>query len=114
MRVAYVQGCESLGGAERQASLAIARLPPWGIDVVPLVGPNPLVCRWLDEQDVRGTILSRDFPPGWPHAQGVERLALPGRYLSAARKVGDQIESIISEGAIDLVALVVDVVQVEH
>src|SRR5688572_16789438 len=79
MRIAYVQACQGFGGAGRQASVAISRLAPWGIEVVPLVGPSPLICRWLAQQDVRGCILSGAFPPGWPAARGAERWALPAR-----------------------------------
>lgn len=102
-RIAHVQACEGFGGAERQASVAIPRLASWGFDVVPLVGPTPLICHWLAQQDVRGCLLSRAFPPGWPDATGAERWAIPGRYRRAARKVAEQVDSIVAQGSFDLV-----------
>lgn len=100
--VLYLQPCSSFGGAERQASTAIPRLGAFGIDAVPLVGPNALICRWLEEQAVKGTILSRDFPGAWPAARGLGRLALPARYLRCQRQVAEQVEALLREGAFDL------------
>lgn len=103
IRVLYLQPCEAFGGAERQASTAIPRLAQWGIDVVPLVGPNPTLCRWLDAQQVRGTILSPDFPGAWPKVRGLRRLALPWRYRRCLRRVAEQVEALVIDGGIDLV-----------
>src|SRR4051812_5593017 len=103
LRVAYVQACEGFGGSARQASVAIARLADWDIEVAPVVGPHPLLCRWLAAEDVRGAIVSRAFPPGWPDARGAERWALPRRYLGHARRVAREVAAIVDDGSIDVV-----------
>ncbi len=99
----YLQPCASFGGAERQAATTIPRLAAHGFDVVPLVGPNTVICRWLDEQHVKGTLLSHGFPGGWPKARGLERLELPGRYLRCRDRIAEQVESLLASGSIDLV-----------
>jgi glycosyltransferase involved in cell wall biosynthesis len=101
MRVAYVQACDGLG-AERQASLIISRLGAFGIEVVPLLGSDPRLCRWLAEQDVRGAILSRALSAPRSNRAG-DRGRGPGWDLGGAPAVSAQIEAIVAEGAIDLV-----------
>jgi glycosyltransferase involved in cell wall biosynthesis len=99
--VLYVQPCATFGGAARQASIAVARLGAWGMEVVPLVGPGQTVCRWLEEQDVRGTILSRDFPD--VAAEVEAPLAAPGRNRRSVRRISERVESLVRDGAIELV-----------
>src|SRR4051812_29310231 len=100
LRVLYLQPCIRLGGAERQAVNAICRLPGSGIEVVPVVGPTPLLCRWLETQGVRGTILSRAFPALGRAGLGLGRWR---RYLGSLHRLADQVEGIVRDGAIDLV-----------
>jgi glycosyltransferase involved in cell wall biosynthesis len=103
MRILYLQPCSSFGGAERQCATMIPRLGELGFDVVPLVGPNGLIARWLDEQGVTGTLLTRDFPGAWPTARGVARLRLPARYARCRQRIADRVEEIVRGGAVDLV-----------
>jgi glycosyltransferase involved in cell wall biosynthesis len=101
LRVLYVQPCATFGGAARQASSAISRLAAWGVEVVPLVGPSRLLCRWLEEQDVRGTILSRDFPG--PARELDSPLAIPGYNRHCVRRIAERVEALVRDGAIDMV-----------
>ena len=102
LRIVYLQPCARLGGAQRQAATTIAHLGRWNIDVVPVIGPTPLLCRWLEPQGVRGTIVSRAFPPGWAPGRFASLAAVPA-YLSGVRRLADQVESIVRDGDIDLV-----------
>jgi glycosyltransferase involved in cell wall biosynthesis len=102
LRVLYLQPCVRLGGAERRAATAIPWLPRSNIEVVPVVGPTPLLCRWLEAQGVRGTILSREFPAAWPDGTGPNFGRLR-RYLRSLLSLADQVESIVRDGDIDLV-----------
>jgi glycosyltransferase involved in cell wall biosynthesis len=101
LRVLYVQPCATYDGAARQASIAVARLGLSGMEVVPLVGPSQLLCRWLEGQDVRGTILSRDFPG--VAAELDAPLSVPGRNRGCVRRISERVEALVRDGAIDLV-----------
>jgi glycosyltransferase involved in cell wall biosynthesis len=103
MRILYLQPCASFGGAERQCATMIPRLGELGFDVLPLVGPNGLIARWLDEQGVTGTLLTLDFPGAWPPARGVARLRLPARYARCRRRIAERVDDIVRSAAIDLV-----------
>jgi glycosyltransferase involved in cell wall biosynthesis len=102
LRVLYLQPCTRLGGAERRAVTAIAGLPRSGVDVVPVVGPTPLLCRWLEAGGVRGTIVARSFPPASSAGSG-PRLAALRVQLRCLRRLAAQVESIVRDGAIDLI-----------
>jgi glycosyltransferase involved in cell wall biosynthesis len=53
LRVLYMQPAVDFGGAERQATYLMARLPQHGIEVVPLVGPGQLIVDELERLGVR-------------------------------------------------------------
>lgn len=99
----YLQPCTHFGGAERQASTVIPLLPDWGVDVVPLVGPNPTIRDWLEERGARDVILSSSFPEEGLKARGLEKLAVPFRYLRGKAALGDEVESILRRQHFDLV-----------
>jgi glycosyltransferase involved in cell wall biosynthesis len=101
-RIVYLQPCARLGGAERHAATAIAGLARSELEVVPVVGPSTLLCRWLEPGGVRGTILSRAFPPAWPTGSRA-RLESLRPFLRALRRLADQVESILRHGGIDAV-----------
>src|SRR5207253_106534 len=73
LRILYLQPCPRLGGAERQAATAIPQLGRFDIDVVPVVGPTPLLCRWL-EQGPGGGGGAAHVDGGGPPGPGSSRL----------------------------------------
>jgi glycosyltransferase involved in cell wall biosynthesis len=100
--VAYVLPSRHLGGSERQASAVIPRLPALQIDVLPVVGPTPLLCRWLEQKGVRGTILSRAFPDA-RYELTVPRLMVWRGYLTSLRRAAGELTDLVRDGGIDLV-----------
>src|SRR3954447_15518803 len=99
-RVVYLQPCPRLGGAERHAATAIAALARSELEVIPVVGPSPLLCRWLEPRGVRGTIVSHAFPGAWPTGPRARIEALRP-FLRAVRRLADQVEGILRAGDVD-------------
>jgi glycosyltransferase involved in cell wall biosynthesis len=102
-RVLYLQPCASFGGAERQASIVIPRLAAYGMHVLPLVGPNACICRWLEEQEVTATIRTDHFPGGWVKPRGFARVSLLYRYWRCHRAMARLVGELIDAHAIDVV-----------
>jgi glycosyltransferase involved in cell wall biosynthesis len=102
LRIAYLQPCSHLGGSERQAAAVIGRLPAHDIDVVPVVGPSPMLCRWLEQHGVRGSILLRSFPTGHREDGEAWHSSVRG-YLRRVRQTAEQVEALVRDGGIELV-----------
>jgi glycosyltransferase involved in cell wall biosynthesis len=104
VRVLYLQPCANFGGAERQASIVIPQLAEWDIEVLPLVGPNETICRWLEDHDVLDSILSPDFPSDWTNARGgLEQVGLACRMFGARRRMAETVSRLIEDRGIQLV-----------
>jgi glycosyltransferase involved in cell wall biosynthesis len=103
LRVLYLQPAPLFGGAERQAALTAMLLPQFGVDVLPLVGPGPVVAEWLRECGVREIVETPHFPGGWRKQRGLGRLTLPGRYLQCGLQARAQIAQLAREHAVDVI-----------
>jgi glycosyltransferase involved in cell wall biosynthesis len=91
MRIVYLQQAESLGGAERQALVALKLLPQFGVEVLPIVGPGKLLCRALDEAGIE-YVYSPDLPNGFEGpASPLQRARKVLGYVSSYFKVRDLI-----------------------
>jgi glycosyltransferase involved in cell wall biosynthesis len=103
LRVLYVQPCCGYGGSERVASMLIPLLGEWDVDVLPFVGPDETICRWLARRGVPEAIVSMSIPPTTSAgADGIELLEAM-RWLRGRGTVGAEIEEIVRERQIDLV-----------
>ncbi len=85
---------EGFGGAERQAVAAIRRLPDFGVDVVPLVGPGTRIVDALQDGEAGYFVHSPDFPrapepDGSPVRRAAEYLASFARVTHAAMRLAD-------------------------
>lgn len=103
LRALYLQPAPLFGGAERQAALTAMLLPQFGVDVVPLVGPGPVVGNWLRECGVRDIVETPHFPGGWRKQRGLGRLTLPGRYLHCGLQARAQMAQLVREHDIDVI-----------
>ncbi|HVZ31407.1 MAG TPA: glycosyltransferase, partial [Polyangiaceae bacterium] len=103
VRVLYLQPAPLFGGAERQAALAAALLPEFGVDVIPLVGPGRVIAEWLREAGVRDLHETQDFPGGWRKQRGVRRATLPYRYLACGMRARAQIERLVQSEQADVI-----------
>ena len=56
VRILYLQPGEPFGGAERQGTICIKRLPDYGIDVVSLIGPGGFFHQTLKEMGINDYI----------------------------------------------------------
>ncbi|MBK8481504.1 MAG: glycosyltransferase family 4 protein [Proteobacteria bacterium] len=104
MRVMYVLPTQAFGGAERQALLHIRRLPDYGVEVLPVVGPGKPMCRALEEAGVRDYVYLDDVPEE-THSQ----LSLWGnvrycaRYFSTARRAARRLVELARTGGVDAI-----------
>jgi len=104
MRVMYVLPTQAFGGAERQALLHIRRLPDYGIDVLPVVGPGQPMCRALEQAGVTDYVFLDDVPEE-THSQ----LSLWGnvrycaRYFSTARRASQRLVGLARSGSVDAI-----------
>src|SRR5262245_4354831 len=102
-RLLYLQPSASFGGAERQASIAVPLLAKLGFDVTTMVGPSTSGIDWLREYGAEDLVHTPDFPGGWRKPRGIERLALPGRYLRCVRRVAVDIRRVATERRADII-----------
>lgn len=102
-RLLYLQPSSTFGGAERQASIAVPLLSRLGFDVTTMVGPSTSGLDWLREYGVDDLIHTPDFPGGWRKPRGLERLALPARYLRCLRRVKAAVQRIAVQRRIDVI-----------
>ena len=58
----YVLPAEGFGGAERQGVLHMRQLPRFGVDVVPVVGPGPVIGRELEAAGLSDYVFCPEFP----------------------------------------------------
>ena len=103
VRALYLQPAPLFGGAERQAALATALMPHFGVDVVPLVGPGHVVADWLRECGVRDIVETRNFPGAWEKQSGIHRLTLPFRYLDCGVRARAEIEHLVKAQGVDII-----------
>jgi glycosyltransferase involved in cell wall biosynthesis len=75
----YILPAEGFGGAERQGVLHMRLLPRFGIDVVPVVGPGPVIGRQLEAAGLREYVFCPEFPKAM--ARPPTLLGQPGRGL---------------------------------
>jgi glycosyltransferase involved in cell wall biosynthesis len=92
MRILYVIPSEGFGGAERQAIYHASRLPRFGVEVVPLVGPGRLIVEQLAREGIRHV----EFSAGLLRDYG-----RPGHPLDYARHVAATLRKLF--GAVKLI-----------
>jgi glycosyltransferase involved in cell wall biosynthesis len=102
-RLLYLQPSSTFGGAERQASIAVPLLATQGFDVTTMLGPSTAGLDWLRDYGVDDLIHTRDFPGGWRKPRGLERLALPARYLRCVRRIEAAVQRIAVQRRIDII-----------
>jgi glycosyltransferase involved in cell wall biosynthesis len=98
LRLLYVQPARSFGGAERQASLVLSRLPEEGIEPTVLVGPGRDVLPWFAEAGVASVAHSQHFP------RERFRFALLPAECAALAQLLDDAETLRTDHAFDVVA----------
>lgn len=103
VRVLYLQPAPLFGGAERQAALTTALMPHYGVEVVPMVGPGPIVADWLRECGVHDIVETKSFPGGWKKQRGLGRLTLPWRYLDCGVQAQSEIARMVDTRGIDVI-----------
>lgn len=103
VRALYLQPAPLFGGAERQAALTTSLMPHFGVEVVPMVGPGPIVADWLRECGVRDIVETKSFPGGWKKQQGLGRLTLPWRYLDCGIEAHNEIARLVDTRGIDII-----------
>jgi glycosyltransferase involved in cell wall biosynthesis len=103
VRALYLQPAPLFGGAERQAALTTALMPHFGVEVVPMVGPGPIVADWLRECGVRDIVETKNFPGGWKKQRGLGRLTLPWRYLDCGVQAQSEIARMADTRGIDII-----------
>lgn len=83
MRVLYLQPAASFGGAERQATYVIEKLPHHGVEVLPIVGPGHEIAQLLAGRGI-DFLFDADLPADEkaPRSLG-RRAALYGAYVRA-------------------------------
>ena len=74
-----------------------------GIDVLPLVGPAPLMARWLRTQGVDEVIHSEGFPGLWQDTGHLDRLLHPARYHRCWQQVREEVGRLLDQRDIDVV-----------
>lgn len=96
-RVLYIQPAPAIGGAERQASVLLPRLAPYGFEVTAIAGPGRHVHAWLSESGLEAR-WSQHFPDGSP----LTPLGFAGMVRSGSRLVAE-LDALHRERPFDLV-----------
>lgn len=103
LRVLYMQPAVELGGAERQAAYAMARLPRYDVELLPLVGPGRALVDELERIGVRA-VHHRGFPWDDLAPRSVrQRAGLVARWVGAFFRMSRALDGILRRQPCDVV-----------
>ena len=103
IRALYVVPSGGFGGLERQVSCVLPQLPSWGVEVLPLVGPDSTLVTCLEAEGLKEIVHSQAFELPDGEAGAMKRLVSLGFAWRGARRIGEEVERLIHERSIDVV-----------
>jgi len=103
-KVLYMLPAEKFGGAERQGTIAIKKLPQIGVEVLPVVGPGQMIIEALERNDIKDYIHTLAFPDDPKHpltfAENIQRAFYNLKCFIKSKKL---IEEILRKNPCDII-----------